>query len=312
MALVAVVAGSIALLACGSSKSSSAPHSEAEAEAGPTAVSTVDAAAKPKADAAPAPRKKTRKRYNGKTSLMLMFTVAKSKVADADRLFASHAAWVRRTHHREGGLALLSYDLFKARARRRGLDPESRKSARRRYVLHQVYATPAGLLDHWRSSPQGWRDFNEFIGWASKARVTALHRGRVLHTLGDKATSRAGKASMTLAFTVRPKRVARGRRLMASHAKWWAEARHQSGELALLDYTVSVARERANSLNRRSRPTRQTTFVMTQVYASQAGLDDHWKRMKQEWKDFKAFKRWARKSKIGSLHGAPVVHSLWP
>ena len=51
--------------------------------------------------------------YTGRTQWSLMFVCPADLEAEADRLFASHAEWMQRTHHREGDKALLQYTITK-------------------------------------------------------------------------------------------------------------------------------------------------------------------------------------------------------
>jgi len=242
-----------------------------------------------------------------------MFTVPRSRVAEGERLFASLTDWVRRTHFHRGHLALARYGVFKGAARRSGVDPKSRKTRRTRYVLSQAYARAAGLADHDKSMPQGWTDYNKFITWASKVRVTALRSGRVLQWLDNPAAhTTPGKSfAVVMAFTAKAKRVAEGDKLWASHTRWLAKHHATTGDHALLYYSVSRGKERAHPLARRAYPDKYSVFVITAVFASQAGLDDYFQQMKTSWGDFKAFTHWAHRGKIAGLQGATVTHALW-
>ena len=202
--------------------------------------------------------------------------------------------------------------MAKGPQRRRSLKPTSRKTGRTTFALNQIYASRAGLADHWNAASKGWPDYNAFIVWAGKARVAVLRRARIIHSLwDDKVRSHRGKTMMTLVFTVHRKRVAEGKLLLASHAAWVKQAHARTGDDALLRYDVTSAREPSSALNRRSRPTKLTSFSLTQVFARPEGLQHHWKQLATEWKDYKKFVRWARRGKISSLHGAPITHSLW-
>ena len=45
----------------------------------------------------------------GKIQLIITFVATPDKVAEIDRIAASHAAWMAETHHREGDKALLKF-----------------------------------------------------------------------------------------------------------------------------------------------------------------------------------------------------------
>ena len=101
-----------------------------------------------------------------------------------------------------------------------------------------------------------------------------------------------------------------GFKLAADRA--WREGTHyREGELALLLYNIVKGAELSNPLDPSSEPTRNTNLTLTEVYATPAGLEDHWKRGAESWKDFGAFMEWAGKVKVAVLHGSPVIHSLW-
>ena len=122
--------------------------------------------------------------------------------------------------------------------------------------------------------------------------------------------SHKGKTHLTIMFTATPENVAEGDRIFKEHAEWMARTHHRSGELALLSYSIAKGAELANPLDPSSKPTGNTTFVLTEVYETPAGVQDHWQQGMQ-WKDFNAIMAWAGKVKVSSLHGSPIVHSLW-
>src|SRR5213593_1142138 len=97
-------------------------------------------------------------------------------------------------------------------------------------------------------------------------------------------------------FTAGPEQVAEGDRIFKSHAAWMARTHH---------------RERENAMDPSSKPTGNTIFVLTEVYESQAGMDDHWKQASENWEDFPAVGPWTSKIKVKTLHGSTVIHSLW-
>jgi hypothetical protein len=120
-----------------------------------------------------------------------------------------------------------------------------------------------------------------------------------------------GKTQISFIYTVAPDLVAEGDRIFASHAAWMAKTHYREGELALLLYNIVKGAELSNPLDPSSEPTRNTNFTLTAVYATPAGLEDHWKQGAESWEDLGAYKEWAGKVKVAVLHGSPVVHSLW-
>ena len=121
--------------------------------------------------------------HEGKTQITFIFTASPSQVAEGDRIFASHAAWMEPTHHREGELALLLYNVVKGAELSNPLDPSSAPTENTCFVLTEVYETPAGLADHWKRGAADWGDFGGFAAWASSVKVAVLHGSPVVHSL---------------------------------------------------------------------------------------------------------------------------------
>ena len=105
----------------------------------------------------------------GKTQLMIIFTAPADLVSEGDRLFASHADWMAKSHHKDGPLALLSYNVGKGAELANPLDPSSSSTGNTSYVLHEVYESQAGLDDHWRMSSQ-WSEMGALLRGRASAR----------------------------------------------------------------------------------------------------------------------------------------------
>ena len=123
--------------------------------------------------------------------------------------------------------------------------------------------------------------------------------------------SHQGKIQITIAFTATPDFVGDGDWLFESHAAWMAETHHREGDKALLSYNIVKGPELANPLDPSSEPTGNTSYVLAEVYETQAGVDDHWQQAPESWADFGAFVEWAGQCQVTTLHGSPVVQSLW-
>ncbi len=95
-----------------------------------------------------------------------------------------------------------------------------------------------------------------------------------------------GKVQLTINFTATPDLVAEGDRIFESHSKWMEKAHHREGDKALLMYNLVKGPESSNPLDPSSKPTGNTMFVVTEVYASNAGVEDHWKQGAADWQDF--------------------------
>src|SRR6201982_4213087 len=102
--------------------------------------------------------------YDGKSQLLITFVATPDKVGEMDRIVASHAAWMADTHHREGSKALLSYNFSKGPELANPLDPGSETTGNTRYVLAEIYESPAGIEKHWREAPQAWGGFARLVG----------------------------------------------------------------------------------------------------------------------------------------------------
>ena len=112
-----------------------------------------------------------------------IFTGPANLVAEGDRIFASHAAWMESTHYRDGELALLLYNVVKGAESSNPLDPSSEPTGETNFTLTEVYTTPAGLDDHWKRGAESWADFGAFMEWAGKVKVAVLHGSPVVHSL---------------------------------------------------------------------------------------------------------------------------------
>ena len=119
----------------------------------------------------------------GKTQITMLFTATPDLVAEGDRIWASHAAWMERTHYRDGELALLLYNIVKGPELSNPLDPSSQPTGNTSFVLTAVYENPAGLADHWRQGATSWADLSAYRAWASKVRVAVLHGSPVILSL---------------------------------------------------------------------------------------------------------------------------------
>src|SRR3989304_4842595 len=95
--------------------------------------------------------------HKGKTQITFIFTATPDLVQEGDRLFSSHAEWMEKTHHRDGKLALLRYNVVKGPDLSNPLDPSSKPTGSTCFVLSEVYETPDGLADHWKQSG-AWKD----------------------------------------------------------------------------------------------------------------------------------------------------------
>jgi len=116
--------------------------------------------------------------------MIAMQVIANSEDADeGDRMFASHAKFMEATHHREGELAMLSYNIASNAEFKDPLAAEPVPTGRRIFLMVEVYETEQGVADHWRMGQEVWQDFPEMMGWLQKCEVTILHGSEIVHSL---------------------------------------------------------------------------------------------------------------------------------
>jgi hypothetical protein len=119
----------------------------------------------------------------GKAHLLITFVAPAAKVAEIDRLVASHGAWMAEAHQRSGPKALLSYSLSKGPELSNPLDPASASSGSTRYVLSEIDESAAGIEDHWKQAQTSWRDFGAMVAIIGQCRPQTLHSGTVMQSL---------------------------------------------------------------------------------------------------------------------------------
>jgi hypothetical protein len=121
--------------------------------------------------------------HKGNTQVTFILTATPDLVAEGDRIFASHASWMEKSHHRDGDLALLSYNIVKGPELSNPLDPGSEPTGNTSFVMTEVYAKPEGLADHWKQGSENWEDFGAFMEWAGKVDLAVLHGSPVIQSL---------------------------------------------------------------------------------------------------------------------------------
>lgn len=123
--------------------------------------------------------------------------------------------------------------------------------------------------------------------------------------------SQSGKIQLVILITANDVQTAEGHRIFNSHVGWMKSTHHRSGEKALLNYNVSWAAELSNPMDPRSATTGNTNFVLTEVYESLAGIEDHFTQAQGSWDEFPAFVSWLDECKSTLVPAATIGHSLW-
>lgn len=120
--------------------------------------------------------------HAGKTQIAFIFTASPDQVAEGDRLFTSHAAWMEKTHHQDGARALLAYNVAKGPELSQPLDPSSKPTGNICFTLTEVYESPEGIADHWQQAPT-WPEFSDFVAWAGSVEFKVMHGAPIVHSL---------------------------------------------------------------------------------------------------------------------------------
>jgi hypothetical protein len=121
--------------------------------------------------------------HKGKTQLIITWVAGPDQVSEVDRLVESHGSFMAKTHGRDGSNALLSYDLSKGAELENALDPGSASTGNTRYVLSEVYDSPAGIENHWRVSQESWSDFGAMVEMLGSCDTQTLHSGSIAQSL---------------------------------------------------------------------------------------------------------------------------------
>ena len=119
----------------------------------------------------------------GNVQLTIVITAGPDQVAEGDRIFADHIGWLEKTHHRDGDKALLIYDVSKADELSNPLDPTSEKTGNVHFILAEVYASQAGVDDHFQQAQEGWAEFPNFMKWVGDCKSTIIPSAPIFNSL---------------------------------------------------------------------------------------------------------------------------------
>jgi hypothetical protein len=98
--------------------------------------------------------------YNGCTQLSIRIASPAEWESEGDRIFAEHAKWIKRTHHRSGDRALLQYVVAKRPVHDNVVV----------FHLTEIYRSPAGVADHLQQAQQ-WETLDAWNAWFDKCEV---------------------------------------------------------------------------------------------------------------------------------------------
>ena len=120
-----------------------------------------------------------------KIMIAMQVIAGAEEVEEAKALFASHAEFMKATHHREGELKLISYDVSHTPEFLDPLSPNPTPSGNTIFLMVEVYETMAGVEDHWRLGMQQWADIGQMMNFMEKCKVTIFHGANIVHSLWD-------------------------------------------------------------------------------------------------------------------------------
>jgi hypothetical protein len=120
-----------------------------------------------------------------------------------------------------------------------------------------------------------------------------------------------GKVQYTSIIIAPPDQVAEGDRIFQGHERWMQQTHHRSGPKALLSYNVSKGPELTDPMNPASAPTGNTCFVLTEVYETNAGIEDHFQQAATNWREWPDVLEWLPRCRSTTVLSSRIVHSLW-
>ena len=77
----------------------------------------------------------------------------------------------------------MSYNFSKGTELENPLDPSSKSTGNTRYVISEIYESPAGIEDHWSQAQDSWSDFGAMVEMISSCKPQTLHGGVITESL---------------------------------------------------------------------------------------------------------------------------------
>ena len=118
-----------------------------------------------------------------------------------------------------------------------------------------------------------------------------------------------GKTKLTFTIVAPGNLAQEGKQLFLSHAIWMKSTHSRSGPKALLSYDVSEMDELTNPTDLKSKSTGKKVFILSEIYESPAGVEDHFART-PDWKDWPKFDAWLKKCKVTKASSTTIFNSL--
>jgi hypothetical protein len=121
--------------------------------------------------------------YHNKIQLTLIIIAPADQVAEGDRIFRSHGAWMESTHYRTGEKALLSYNVSKAPELSNPMDLNSAPTGNTCFILSEIYESKAGVIVHFEQTNRSWEEFPAILKWMEKCKVTFVSAASIFNSL---------------------------------------------------------------------------------------------------------------------------------
>ncbi len=121
--------------------------------------------------------------HKGKIQLTFVIVAPPDQVKEGERIFRSHAPWMKATHHRDGDKALLSYNVSKTPELSNPNDSNSAPTGNTCFILDEIYETEAGVADHFQQAEASWQDFSAFGEWLEKCTITGVSAAPIINSL---------------------------------------------------------------------------------------------------------------------------------
>jgi hypothetical protein len=120
-----------------------------------------------------------------------------------------------------------------------------------------------------------------------------------------------GKTQLLITFVATPDKVSEIDRLVESHGSWMAKTHSRDGSKALRSYNFAKGPELESPLDPSSKDTGNTRYVLSEIYESPVGVEDHWNQAQDSWSDFAKMVEVIGSCNPQTLHGGSVTQSLW-
>jgi hypothetical protein len=120
-----------------------------------------------------------------------------------------------------------------------------------------------------------------------------------------------GKTQLLITWVAGPDKVSEMDRLVESHGSFMAKTHDRDGSNALVSYDLSKGPELENPLDPSSKSTGNTRYVLSEVYSSPSGIENHWRVSQESWSDFGVMVEMLSSCGTQTLHCGSIAESLW-